>query len=89
MLGTDNVTPPRGKRAGHHTTKLRDAIDRARTRLSGRERRGGNPERLLEVAVAALRARPPAGVEGEYVAGFVERNRGALLLIVRGAFGPA
>ena len=44
-------------------------------------------ERLLEVAVGALRARPPAGVEAAYIDGFLARNRGALLGIVRGAFG--
>lgn len=81
-----NVLPPKGKRAGHHTTRLRDAIDRRRTRLL---RGGDRAERLLEAAIGALRARPPAGVEREYVAGFVERNRGALLGIVRGAFGAA
>lgn len=40
----------------------------------------------LKVAVGALRARPPAGVEVAYVEGFVGRNRGTLLGIVRGAF---
>jgi hypothetical protein len=81
-----NVLPPKGKREGHHTTKLRDAIDRRRTR----QLRGGDrAERLLEAAVGALRARPPYGVEPEYVAGFVARNRGALLGLVRGAFGDA
>ena len=46
-------------------------------------------ERLIEVSVGALRARPPAGVEVGYVKGFVGRNRGTLLGIVRGAFpGP-
>ena len=39
-------------------------------------------------AVGALRARPPAGVEVAYVEGFVGRNRGTLLGIVRGAFDP-
>jgi hypothetical protein len=78
-----NVLPPKGKREGHHTTRLRDAIDRRRTRLL---RGGDRAERLLEAAVAALGARPPYGVEPEYVAGFVARNRSALLGIVRGAF---
>jgi hypothetical protein len=45
-----------------------------------------DPERLLEVAVATLRTRLPVGVEADYVDGFVERNRGALLGMVRGAF---
>ena len=84
MLESANVTPPRGQRAGHHTTKLRDAIDRARVRLRGRGR--VDPERLLEVAVAALRARPPVGVEVDYIDGFVVRNRGVLVEVVRGAF---
>ena len=75
------------------------AVTRERDRLSGElvvARQGGGPsvaaassraERLLEVAVGALRARPPAGVDVAYVEGFVGRNRGALLGIVRGAFG--
>jgi hypothetical protein len=79
-----NVLPPKGKREGHPTTKLRDAIDRRRTRLL---RGGDRAERLLEAAVGALRARPPDGVEPDYVAGFVARNRGALLGIVQEAFG--
>jgi hypothetical protein len=74
------------------------AVTRERDRLSGEliaERQGAGPsvvaassraERLLEVAVGALRARPPAGVEIAYVEGFVGRNRGTLLGIVRGAF---
>lgn len=84
VLATHNVTPPKGQRAGHATTRLRDAIDRAR--------HGGGPlqrilaDKLLDAAVAALRARPPAGVEVAYVDGFVERHRGTLLGIVRGAF---
>jgi hypothetical protein len=45
-----------------------------------------DPERLLEVAVAALRAQPPAGVEVDYIDGFVGRNRGVLVEVVRGAF---
>jgi hypothetical protein len=64
----------------------RVAIDRARTRLRTRPRSAVDPERLLEVAVATLRTRLPVGVEADYVDGFVERNRGALLGMVRGAF---
>jgi hypothetical protein len=41
------------------------------------------------VAIAALRARPPEGVDAAYLDGFVTRNRAALLGIVRGAFGGA
>ena len=79
-----NVLPPRGQRAEHPTTGLRDAIDRTRTR---RAKTGGvNAERLLEVAADVLRARPPVGVEVAYIDGFLARNRGALLGIVRGAF---
>ena len=73
-------------------------VDTERDRLSGeliaaRDGAGASvaaassrAERLLEVAVGALRARPPAGVEVAYVEGFVGRNRGTLLGIVRGAF---
>lgn len=62
------------------------AVTRERDRLYG-ERGGDRAERLLDAAVAALRARPPAGVKGEYVEGFVARNRAALIGMVRGAFG--
>lgn len=48
---------------------------------------GSRAERLLEVAVGALWAAPPPGIEPAYVEGFVARNRGTLLGIVRGAFG--
>lgn len=89
VLAGPNVTPPRGKRMDHHTTKLRDAIDPARARASRPVRRGFEPERRLEVAIGALRARPPVGVDAEYVTGFVARNRGTLLGIVRGAFPAA
>ena len=47
---------------------------------------GSMAERLLEAAVGALRARPPAGVEVAYIDGFIARSRGTLLGIVRGAF---
>jgi hypothetical protein len=77
-----NVLPPKGQREGHHTTRLRDAIDRRRARLRGG---GDRAERLLEAAVGALRVAPPAGVDAAYIEGFVGRNRGALLGIVRGA----
>ena len=85
LVDGHNVLPPRGQRAAHPTTGLRDAIDRTRTK---RGRTGGvNAERLLEVAVGVLRARPPVGVEVAYIDGFLARNRGTLLGIVRGAFG--
>ena len=48
---------------------------------------GSRAERLLDVAVGALWAAPPPGIEPAYVEGFVARNRGTLLGIVRGAFG--
>lgn len=73
-----NVLPPKGKRAGHHTTRLRDAIDRARTRL-----RGDRAEVILEAAIAVMRERLPVGVDRGYFEGFVGRNRGVLLNIVR------
>ncbi len=82
LVHRHNVLPPKGKREGHLTTRLRDAIDRRRTRLL----RGGNrAERLLEAAAGALRARPPDVIEPEYDAGFVARKRAALLGLLRGA----
>jgi hypothetical protein len=39
--------------------------------------------RVVDVAIQALVARPPAGVEGGYVAGFASRNRAALVEIVQ------
>lgn len=83
LVHDHNVLPPRGKREGHHSTRLCDAIDRRRTRLLRGSDRAGQ---LLKAAVGALRASPPYGVEPEYVAGFVARNRGAPLGIVRGTF---
>lgn len=50
------------------------------------EVRGNRAERLLDVAVGALWAAPPPGIDPEYVEGFVARHRGTLLGIVRGAF---
>jgi len=61
-------------------------VTRERDRL--REERGVDPVRLLDAAAGALRARPPEGVDGAYVEGFLVRNRGTLLGIVRGAFVP-
>jgi len=82
-----NVLPPRGKRADHPTTRLRNAIDRTRTRLA---RAGADQaESILELALGTLHASPPAGVDASYVAGFVARHRPALLGIVREAFGDA
>lgn len=86
-----NVLPPKGKRERHAGTRLRDAIDRTRTRRraerKGETRRGVDAERLLEVAVGVRRARPPPGGEGAYIDGFLAPNRGTLIGIVRGAFG--
>ena len=44
-------------------------------------------ERLLEVAIGALRAKPPVGVEAAYIEGFVARSRPFLTRLMRGAFG--
>ena len=41
--------------------------------------------RLLEAAIEVLRARPPVGVDAAYIEGFLARNRGVLIGIVRGA----
>ena len=60
-----------------------------RERATVEPRGGGGPEssaeRILDVAVGALLARPPAGVDEAYVRGFLGRNRGELRGIVRGA----
>ena len=79
--------PAPGLREGHPSVRVLDAIDRARAQrgVPGGDRAG----RLLGVAIAALRARPPEGVDAAYLDGFVTRNRAALLGIVRGAFGGA
>jgi len=68
--------PPRGQRFGRPTTRLADAVDRARHRARS------PAERILDAAAAALRARPPAGVDLAYVEGFLARNRPALLRVV-------
>jgi hypothetical protein len=68
--------PPRGQRFGHPTTRLADAIDRARHRARS------PAERILDAAAAALRARPPAGVDPAYLDGFLARHRPTLLRVV-------
>jgi len=57
--------------------RLADAIDRARhqARIPA--------ERVLAAAAAALRSRPPAGVEATHLDGVLARNRGRLVEAVR------
>jgi hypothetical protein len=47
----------------------------------------GRAERVVDAVATALQARPPAGVDAAYVAGFVGRNRGVLVGIVRRSGG--
>lgn len=82
--------PPQGRRAGHPSTRLLDAIDRTRSRA----RRGKSPPTvstlghpLLDATEQALRRRPPPGLELADVEGFFARNRPALLAAVRQAVG--
>ncbi|MDP2308683.1 MAG: hypothetical protein Q8P18_21860 [Pseudomonadota bacterium] len=83
LVNSGEVEPPRGRRAGHATTRLKDAIERARQR-SGRSDRA---DRIFSVAARVMRASPPVGVDGAYVDAFLARRRGELVEIVRGAFG--
>ena len=65
------------------------ALVRERERLAAAPRPSAplpRAERLLDVAVGALWAAPPAGIDPVYVEGFVVRNRAMLLGIVRAAF---
>jgi hypothetical protein len=71
---------PETKRALVAVTRERDRL--VAVRSAGESR----AEKLLDMAVGVLRARPPFGVEAAYVDGFVGRNRRVLLGIVRGAF---
>ena len=76
--------PPRGQRAGHVSTRLLDAIDRRRQQLAT-PATGDAAERVLDAATAVLRARPPAGVDVDYLDAFVRRHRDHLQGLVRGA----
>jgi hypothetical protein len=80
------LKPPRGKRAGHPTTLLQDAVDRRRTQLA-RRRRGPTPEDLVEAIAWHLRTRRPPGVELAYVEGFLRRHREVLVDLARAELG--
>ena len=69
--------PPRGQRQGHATTRLTDALDRAR------QRRQSPAERVVDAAVAAMRARPPSGVDATYLDAFLTRHRANLVGLVQ------
>ena len=69
--------PPRGQRQGHATTRLTDALDRTR------RRRSSPAERVLDAAAAAMRARPPVGVDPDYLDAFVARHRASLVGLVQ------
>ncbi len=78
--------PVRGRRQGHPTTRLLDAVDRAR---HGGRRRAPDPERLLQGIAQALRARPPEGLDVADIEHFLRRYRAALLREIARAFGAA
>jgi len=48
-------------------------------------RTGDTADRVIDLAVAAVRSSPPKGVEPEYLAGFVGRHRSHLRGLVQGA----
>lgn len=80
-----SVRPPRGQRSHHPSTRLLDALDRAR---HGRPVAPASPaERLLQLAANTLRLHPPAGLDGSDIDGFLHRNRAALLDRIQAAFG--
>lgn len=74
--------PPRGQRAGHPTTRLLDAISRARA--GGRQRRP-TVERIIDDAIAQLRTRPPMGLTVGDVDAFVARWRPCLWAVAHAA----
>ncbi len=78
--------PVRGRRQGHPTTRLLDAIDRAR---HGGRRRTLDPEALLQLAANALRSNPPEGLDASDIDAFLRRNRPALIQQITLAFGGA
>ena len=65
------------------SARVRAACDRA----CGTCRRADPAERVLDVAVGALAAMPPSGVDPDYVAAFVDRHRPRLLDLVRASLG--
>jgi len=76
--------PSRGRRQGHPTTRLLDAVDRRRRAL-GQAPPPDRAERVLDAATAVLRSQPPTGVDLDYLDGFVARHRDHLHALVSGA----
>ena len=76
--------PARGRRQNHPTTRLLDALDRAR---SGGRRRAPDPEALLQLVAHTLRAHPPDGLDRADIDAFLRRNRVALIRQITLAFG--
>ena len=69
--------PSRGRRQGYPTTRLIDAVDRRRRAL-GQAAPRDRAERVIDAATAILRSKPPAGVDPDYVDGFVTRHHDRL-----------
>ena len=65
------------------SARVRAACDRA----CGTCRCADPAERVLDVAVGALAANPPTGVDSDYVGLFVDRHRDRLLEVVRASLG--
>ena len=76
--------PSRGRRQGHATTRLLDAVDRRRRAL-GQAAPRDRAKRVLDAATAVLRSQPPPGVDLDYLDGFVARHRDHLHALVSGA----
>jgi len=65
------------------SARVRAACDRA----CGTCRCADPAERVIDLAATAIATRPPAGVDADYVMGFVGRHRGQLAAIVRAGLG--
>ncbi len=76
--------PSRGRRQGHPTTRLLDAVDRRRWAL-GQAAPRDRAALVIDAATAVLRSQPPPGVDLDYLDGFVARHRDHLHALVSGA----
>lgn len=82
--------PRRGARMGHPSTRLLDAVHRARVGAGPKEPSPpsfGHP--LLDLTAKVLRRRPPPGLDRSDVDGFFARNRAALLAVAGHALPSA
>jgi hypothetical protein len=79
------IKPPRGRRAGHATARLHDAIDRRRQQLSRPAPAPDRADRLIDAATTVLRSSPPPGVDLAYLEAFVHRHRARLRGLVTSA----